>query len=396
MDDPEATISFVCLLRYDQVVPTGQVLLAEATCASLFGTFDSEFYRNIRLEGLPNVRWEYGLNRSDPLRSLPTGPATIGNDATTYRRLRTLENCLNGGPIRVGFHSRRGHTSNGSYQFCLFNENFTIPKDVALSWKLGKESEINVQWQCTLDRHPHAFAPLAEEDDVGKGVGIKAFKLVDGVVHEHWIVRKSREAVLLANTLYDFLNDQIVGKEYEWTESRRYIFQENEKEVHKDTGSERTGRRKHVGIPYFNEDFKWNDGLRQPETKPTSRNKILPSRGISPASEDAQKANSGVDREETDPLRTNTMQTQAVPLMDSMGHGYGDNRQDQHGTNSGSKRVIEDGRVISLPEIIDWTAEENDFEVDYEDWILPMHRKYLYSDHFELKSQGHVICRIRQ
>ena len=82
--------------------------------------------------------------------------------------------------------------------------------------------------------------------------------------------------------------------------------------------------------------------------------------------------------------------------MDSMGHGYGDNRQDQHGTNSGSKRVIEDGRVISLPEIIDWTAEENDFEVDYEDWILHMHRKYLYSYHFELKSQGHVICRICQ
>ena len=31
------------------MVPTGQVLLAEATCASLFGTFDSEFYRNIRV-----------------------------------------------------------------------------------------------------------------------------------------------------------------------------------------------------------------------------------------------------------------------------------------------------------------------------------------------------------
>ena len=364
MDDPEATTSFVCLLRYDQVVPTGQVLLAEATCASLFGTFDSELYRSIRLEGLPNVRREYGLNRSDPLRSLPTGPATIGNDVTTYRRLQTLENCLNGGPIQVGFHSRRRHNSNGSYQFCLFNENSTIPKNVALSWKLGKESEINVQWQRTLDRHPHAFAPLAEDDDVGKGVGIKALKLVDGVVHEHWIVRKSRDAVLLANTLYDFLNDQIVGKEYEWTESRRYIFQDNEREVHEDTGSKRTGRRKHVGIPYFHEDFKWDDGLRQPETKPTSRNKILPPRGISPASADAH--------EETDPLRTKTMQTQEVPFMDSMGHGYGDNRQDQHGINSGSKRVTEDGRVVSPPEIIDWTVEESDLEVDYEDSILHM------------------------
>lgn len=209
-------------------------------------------------------------------------------------------------------------------------------------------------------------------------------------------MRKSREAVLLANTLYDFLNDQIVGKEYEWTESRRYIFQDSEREVYKDTGSEGTGRRKHVGIPYFNEDFKWDDGQRQPETKPTSRNKILPSRGISPASEDAQKANRGVDREETDTLRTNTTQRQTIPLMDSMGHGYRDNRQDQHKANSGSKLVTEDGRVVSPPEIIDWTVEENDSEVNYEDSILHMHRKYLYSYHFELKSQGHVICRICQ
>lgn len=52
-------------------------------------------------------------------------------------------------------------------------------------------------------------------------------------------------------------------------------------------------------------------GRRQPETKPTSRNKILPCRDISPASEDAQKANSGVDQEGTDPLCMNTMQTQA-------------------------------------------------------------------------------------
>ena len=79
-----------------------------------------------------------------------------------------------------------------------------------------------------------------------------------------------------------------------------------------------------------------------------------------------------------------------------MGHGYGDNRQDQHGTDPGSKRVTEDGRVVSPLEIIDWTVEENDFEVDYEDWILHQHRKYLYSYHFELKSQGHVICRSSQ
>lgn len=53
--------------------------------------------------------------------------------------------------------------------------------------------------------------------------------------------------------------------------------------------------------------------------------------------------------------------------MDFLDHGYGANRQDQHRTSPGSKRVTKDGRVSSPPEIIDWTVEENDPEVDYED-----------------------------
>ena len=207
MNKPSATTSFVCLLSYKQHVPTGAVFLAEAMCASLFGIFDSERYRKIRISELPEVNWEYGLNRSGPLRSLPTGPESIGNDVTTYRRLRTLDNCLNSGPMRVGFHPRRKHTRNGSYQFRLFSENFTLPRDVAVSWKLRSQAKINVQWQCCLDRHPHAFAPMAQEDDDGKRVGIRAFMIIDEVEHGHWIVRNTSEVVLLANTLHDFLSD---------------------------------------------------------------------------------------------------------------------------------------------------------------------------------------------
>lgn len=268
MDKPGTTTSFVSLLNYEKRVPIGAVLLAEAMCASLFGSFDSEQYRKVRLRDLPEVNWEYGLNRSDPLRSLPTGPESIGNDVTTYRRLRTLDNCLKSGPMRVGFHPRRKHAMNGSYQFCLFKENFTIPKDVAFSWKLNDQSEINVQWQCYPERHPHAFAPMARENDDGKRVGIRVFMISDGIEHEHWIVRNTPGAVLLANTLHDFLNGQIVGKDYKWTESRRHIFQGVEREDSEDTEGERTGNRARVGIPYHNKDFIWDDGQRQPETKP--------------------------------------------------------------------------------------------------------------------------------
>ena len=100
---PSATTSFVSLLSYQQSVSIDAVLLAEAMCASLFGTFDS------------------------------------------YRRLRTLDNCLNSGPIHVGFHPRRKHVRNGSYQSSLLNESFTLPKDMAISWKLECQAEINVQ-----------------------------------------------------------------------------------------------------------------------------------------------------------------------------------------------------------------------------------------------------------
>ena len=140
---------------------------------------------------------------------------------------------------------------------------------MAVSWKLNDQSEINIQWQCYPERHPHAFAPMARENNDGKRVGIRVFIIRDGIEHEHWIVRNTPGAVLLANTLYDFLNGQIVGKDYKWTESRRYIFQGVEREDSEDTEGERTGNnRARVGIPYHNKDFIWDDGQRQPETKP--------------------------------------------------------------------------------------------------------------------------------
>ena len=105
MDEPGAKTMFVCLAKYKVKVPTVQVLLAEAVCCCLFGTYDSEQYRIMRPKELPVVEWGHGLNRSDPLRTLPRGPQSIGNDATTCRRLRTLENCRQSGPMRVGFSS---------------------------------------------------------------------------------------------------------------------------------------------------------------------------------------------------------------------------------------------------------------------------------------------------
>ena len=79
---------------------------------------------------------------------------------------------------------------------------------------------------------------MARENDDGKRVGIRAFKTIAGIEHEHWIVRNTPGAVLLANRLHHFLDGQIVGKDYKWTESRRYIFQDVERDDFEDIKGE--------------------------------------------------------------------------------------------------------------------------------------------------------------
>jgi len=88
-------------------------------------------------------------------------------------------------------------------------------------------------------------------------------------------VRNTPEAVLLANTLYDFLDGQIVGKNYKWTESRKYIFfdsanrEENMEfaDCKLKMGGGPSGR-KRGGLPCCNDDFIWGDGQRKAEIKP--------------------------------------------------------------------------------------------------------------------------------
>lgn len=227
MDEPGANTFFIRLSSYREGVPTAQVLLAESICCSMFGTFSSEIYQQVRLKGLPKVAWDHGLNRSDPLQTWRSGVDSIGSDSSSYRRLPTLDNCLKSGPMRVGFHPRRKSITNGSYQFTLFDENFTIPKAISEHWGLRSGSVVNVQWDVSVDFHQHPFALMAKETDDGRRIGIRVFQPTQQGSHEHWIVRNTKEAVAIANTLHDFLTGQIVGKPYKWDVSRKYIFQDS-------------------------------------------------------------------------------------------------------------------------------------------------------------------------
>jgi len=214
MDAPGAVTKFILLAAYDTRVETPQVLLTESVCASLFGSFRTRVYRNLRIEGLPSVNWACGLNRSDPLAGSGRDMAQIGEDSTTYRRLRTLESALNSGPRRI-FVSRR------VFQFKFFEAKFTIPQKTALEWGLVHDSQVNVQWDISDGVHPHQFATTASPEEDASRVGIKVSKI--GVGQGHWLRRSKESAVPLANTFYDLFTRKIVGKQYKWTPDRTYI-----------------------------------------------------------------------------------------------------------------------------------------------------------------------------
>lgn len=190
----------------------------------------------MRSKDLPNGGWGTWSEQKRPLKDIATGPKSIGNDVTTYRRwpdstiLRPVTPSM-----QVGFHSRRGLSMVTSYRFALFHKMFTIPKKIARQWKLELRSQINVEWQCSDGRHPHAFAPMATENDDGRRVAIRAFTNVEGIDHEHCIVRNAPGAVRLSNTLHDFLKGMIVRKAYKWDKSRDYVFSIDQRQENEDS-----------------------------------------------------------------------------------------------------------------------------------------------------------------
>ena len=68
MEEPGAFTHFIRLASYPTRTSVAQILLTEAVCCSIFGSLNMEKYRSLRLRELPQVDWDCGLNRSDPLQ----------------------------------------------------------------------------------------------------------------------------------------------------------------------------------------------------------------------------------------------------------------------------------------------------------------------------------------
>lgn len=227
-----------------------------------------------------SVNWEHGLNRTDPLALGGGAGPQIGQDCVRFRRSKVLDNAKRSGPVAV---SVRRH----QFYFFFFNVKITIPAQTGDKWALKHGSQISVNWDISDTMHPHKFAVTATLHDDASRVGIKVNKI--GEENGIWLTRKDKSAVPLANTLYDLFTDKIVGHQYDWIPSRKYIFREpRELPVAVPETTQQMKKRKRVGLKYDDSDFIWGDPDRLPETVPewvrAERRLVIPSSDFRPDS----------------------------------------------------------------------------------------------------------------
>ena len=64
----------------------------------------------------------------------------------------------------------------------------------------------------------------AMDQDIGKGVGILISMRVDRKAYQNRLTLKGKDAVRIANTLYDLVTGKIVGGNYHWLAVRFSVF----------------------------------------------------------------------------------------------------------------------------------------------------------------------------
>jgi hypothetical protein len=202
---------------------------------------------------------------------------------------------------------------------------------------------------------------MARKTDDGRRVGIRVFKTVGQIPCEHWIVRNTVQAVAIANTLHDFLTGQIVGKDYKWKSSRKYIFQRSEHYTNRKyitvdrVDTDDVERRIRIGLPYYNRNFMWDDRTRKPETKPAEL--ML---------QDTQAGLMSFDHDiSADLLESSTVKSVQV-----------DTNISEELYNKGA-------------DIVDW--RETSVSVEYEEYMEELYQRWMLPHHQDLQRQG---CRI--
>ena len=127
-------------------------VLTEAVCTAIFGTIQSPAYLGSRHLSLPPVDKIIGLNRCGPVQTWEEGSPTFGTDATLFRRLRLLDNCLRSGSFQLSASHKDGYCI---IQFFLWRLWFTIPANIVREWGLVGGEIVNIEWSISNGPHLH-------------------------------------------------------------------------------------------------------------------------------------------------------------------------------------------------------------------------------------------------
>ena len=205
---------------FEDTAPKQLVLIAEAIMCSFFSTYGLEIYRDFRLPELPSVDSDISVNPSDPL-------APEGHLFTTQRaegQHRTLANALAGGPQNV--YVRRDKDSvTKAYVFTVFDITFAMPKKLGDEWGLSASPFIDVTFDISPTIHQFPYAILCESHDDGCHLGVSISKVIKDVRKQWWLEKRSMEGIRQANSLVDWLNEDIEEpKTHLWGWDRRAFF----------------------------------------------------------------------------------------------------------------------------------------------------------------------------
>jgi hypothetical protein len=269
MEKPGAVSAFLCLFVYQTPVDPVQVVWSEIVSMVVLSTLLQEQFRSLRPRGLPPTPTGWGLNRSSPLED--SLHMQIGDDAATFRRLRTLQRCLRSGPFKV--YCPPPSSEMTTHQIQLWRQKFVIPLPLVRAWDLRNDPVVNVEWIISENgKHPFAWARNAVESDDGSRLAIRVFKIIDGQERESYLSATTRtlDAVPAANTLVDLFSGLIVGQDYDWDmhPDRKYIF--SNPRPASQPGQNSVTRPASSRVPFEVEDpeFIWGSSSRMPETVP--------------------------------------------------------------------------------------------------------------------------------
>ncbi|KAI9698406.1 MAG: hypothetical protein M1836_003986 [Candelina mexicana] len=178
IDHPDVEAYYMTLATFEDLVDNPMVVVTEAVLTCLFGSYDTETYRNCRPKGIPTVLWKRGVNRSDPLST--DDHVALAREVNKGKWDRALALALEGGERKVW-------RNESNCSFGIVGMHVTIPKPLANDWNLVHGDTIRVHYGISEGRHEHPFVPDCSETDDGRRLGIRISKTVQGVEKSEWL-----------------------------------------------------------------------------------------------------------------------------------------------------------------------------------------------------------------